>query len=158
MQRISTLYGHELSNLVADNQLFIAADLNNIGITDALVPGVVLWLPDAVTPSIFSESRPSNNKQPLVKAKAGQTWVDMALQETGTADTLFDLCDANGAGITDAVLPGMDIALIDTDPANDKTITLLRGVAPASQKQVEAGAPAEEGIEFWSIEIDFTVS
>ncbi|QKG57013.1 hypothetical protein GKZ68_10465 [Hymenobacter sp. BRD128] len=37
---------------------------------------------------------------------AGQSLVDVALQELGSVETLFDLADAQGLAITDLLTPG----------------------------------------------------
>jgi hypothetical protein len=41
---------------------------------------------------------------------AGQSLVDVALQEYGSVEALFDLADANGVAITDVLTPGQVLA------------------------------------------------
>lgn len=41
----------------------------------------------------------------------GQSLVDVAVQECGSLTALFDLADANGLAITDALTPGQVLAL-----------------------------------------------
>ena len=45
---------------------------------------------------------------------AGQSLLDVTLQELGGLDALFDLADANGLGVTDALAPGLVLAVPDS--------------------------------------------
>ncbi|AWM31367.1 hypothetical protein [Hymenobacter nivis] len=47
---------------------------------------------------------------------AGQSLLDVAIQELGSVAALFDLADAAGLGITDALTPGQLLA-VPTSPA-----------------------------------------
>lgn len=156
MPAIKALAGDTLANLVDEARLFEAADLNAIGITDALVPGVVLQLP-ARTTNLLRERVQRKPTVPPVVALFGQTWTDLALQELGDEQRLFELCDANQAGITDDVAAGQLLNVPQADVGQRRTISYLKARRPASNR-ASTIAGTEEGIEFWAIEFDFTVS
>jgi hypothetical protein len=157
MQTIRILEGHNLHSLVEESQLFEAADLNNIGITEALVPGVTLTIPDQVIPSLVQERLEQKIKPVLIKPVAGQTWVDMALQLTADESRVFELCDANSSGITDELQPTTFINGLTPEPSKRKMVNVLATLKPSSL-HYKTGDPAPEGIEYWAIEIDFIVS
>jgi LysM repeat protein len=46
-----------------------------------------------------------------VVVSAGQSLVDVCLQELGTVAALFDLADANGLAITDPLQPGQQLTV-----------------------------------------------
>ncbi len=50
-------------------------------------------------------------KQSIISA--GQSLVDVALQELGSVEALFALADANGLAITDALRPGQALSIPD---------------------------------------------
>lgn len=158
MQSIKVLNGHTLSDLVREHQLFDAADLNGVSITEALVPGVILSVPDQTNPDLNKE-RAIVKKAPerVVKSVAGQVWIDMTLQECGDESKLFDLCDLNNVGITDELVSSTVIKTLPIDNVNLAVISALNGRKPSSIF-FGVGNPAPEGIEYWAIELDFIVS
>lgn len=159
MPLIKVLDGHELADLVQEELQFEAADLNGIGITDALPVGVVVQLPAARPALLVNEQRPSRASRPVVKTVDGQTWIDLALQELGDEEGLFELCDLNGAGITDDVVAGTVIETPAHALDKQKVVNLLRVYRPASGgNQTPGGNLVEEGVEHWGIEFDFEVS
>lgn len=151
------LYGQSLSDLCAEENVFLAADLNGIGITDALVAGVILSLPVAITKTLSNESIITSPRIPTVMSVAGQTWVDMAMQMLGDEERLFELCDANNAGITDDLAAETTITSLLIDDEKVAISNLLSRTKPSSL-YFGVGNPAPGGIEFWAIEIDFEVS
>lgn len=93
---------------------------------------------------------------------AGQTLIDIAVQELGDATRIFEVAELNGRGITDIITAGevlkVPVYAVDkkrivnvfSDPANK----------PASDKNqgfVVDEDSGLEGIEIWAIEDDFIV-
>lgn len=95
------------------------------------------------------------------KALAGQTIIDIALQETGEVDRAYEVAILNGKSLT------VDLRAGDTvlTPAYDKTFRNLVQLfsnkmnAPASADTVDftPGAVIDEGIGFWELENDFII-
>ena len=158
MQIIEVLYNQELADVVDEEQLFEAADINGISITEALVPGVALTVPDRKFHKIMDEVVAPRQKVAVTKSEYGQTWVDLVLQQLGDEERLFELCDTNTAGITDDVIPGTVIQSPDFDQDKKSIVNVLKVNKPASDKVLAPGAIPEEGIEFWGIEFDFVVN
>jgi hypothetical protein len=156
MQAIKILYGHTLSDLVADEQLFEAADLNGIGITDALIPGVVLTVPSRNKKQLQDERLAKLPKPNIVKSLNGQAWIDIALQELGDEGRIFELADKNGVGITDKLVADTVCICPEPESRKKRTVSLLQNKRPASDR--DANGEVQEGIEFWAIEYDFVVS
>jgi hypothetical protein len=156
MRAIKILSGEKLSNLVADDQLFEAADLNAIGITDALVAGVVLSVPERTFSQLQDERLPQLPKPLVVTSLNGQGWIDICLQELGDEARIFELADKNAVGITDALAPGTVCNCPEADVAKKRTVSLLRRKKPACDPGNNPNNG--EGIEFWAIEFDFKVS
>ncbi|MBN1185777.1 MAG: hypothetical protein JXB49_26075, partial [Bacteroidales bacterium] len=97
-----------------------------------------------------------------VKILKGQTLADIAIQETGCLDGLFDLAITNGISMTEQLSSGSDIDIADTD-INEQAYRLvkLENVKPATEfGYVLSGGedPMPEGIGYWSVGIDFIVS
>lgn len=154
---IRVLNGHELADLVGEDQIFEAADLNGIGITEALVPGVTLTIPKQPAPQLTLERRQRTSRAAVKRVVAGQTWVDIVLQELGDELRLFELCDLNDAGITDDLAPSTVVQAPEADASKATVVNTLRARKPASI-HYGTGDAQPEGIEFWAIEFDFVVS
>lgn len=155
---VTVLYGDSLATLCGEELLFEAADLNGIGITDALVPGVVLSLPTAAVTKLTSEFvTPAEVITNKVTVLPGQTWADMAIQQLGDEERLFELVDDNGVGITDDLAPGTSI--VSGRPAANKA-SIVKALALRKPGSLFKGIDdaALEGIEYWGIEVDFIVS
>lgn len=150
--------GQSLSDLTGDMLLFEAADLNGIGITDVLTPGVLLSVPEQAPAKLFKESVPVTVKPETVRSLYGQSWIDIALQQLGTEDRLFELCDLNNAGITDELMANTVITCPAVEAKLKRTVAVLKAYKPSSVKVIPPGGEVEEGIEFWAIELDFIVS
>ncbi len=152
------LEGHDLSNLVEEEQIFEAADLNDISITELLTAGVVLTLPDP-TKKVAVENFGLVPDRQLTRSLAGQAWIDMCLQEIGSEDSLFEMADLNDVSITDDIAPGT--AILSTTAARKEIVRVLQRVKPASRTRPENDSDTgeiQEGVEFWGIEFDFVVS
>lgn len=65
----------------------------------------------------------------------GQSLLDVALQELGSIAALFDLADANGLGITDALAAGQVLAV----PASAAARPELAGYFAARQVRINTG-------------------
>jgi hypothetical protein len=155
MQSIKVLSGHELADLADEELVFAIADINGIGITDALVPGVTLLVPEkkeAITKRIVVKPQPKT-----VTAIAGQTWIDIALQETGDEERLFELADLNLVGVTDDITPGSKLISANANGDKQGIVNVFIQRKPSSL-HYSTGNPAPEGIEYWAIEYDFKVS
>jgi hypothetical protein len=156
MRAIKILSGHVLSNLVADEQLFEAADINGIGITDALVAGVVLSVPERIVSQLQDERLRQLVKPIEVTALNGQGWIDICLQELGDEARIFELADSNSVGITDPIVAGTMCNCPEVDVAKKRIVSLLRRKKPACDPGNNPNNG--QGIEFWAIEFDFKVS
>lgn len=157
MQDIKVLYGHELADLTQEELLFEAADINGIGITDALTPGVVISVPDPIVSKSKSKIESTVVKSNSVKAIAGQVWVDLVLQQLGDEERIFELCDLNDAGITDDIIAGTVVEAPVEEAERRRLVNVMKRIKPASL-YYGVGDPEPEGIEYWAIEIDFMVS
>jgi hypothetical protein len=88
---------------------------------------------------------------------AGQTLIDITLQELGDEERIFEMADANNCGITDDLTAGVHLnsLLVDTDKIS--IVKVLQQRKPSSL-YYGTGDPAPDGIGYWGIEIDFIVS
>jgi hypothetical protein len=68
---------------------------------------------------------------------AGQSLVDVALQELGSLEALFDLADANGLTITDLIAPGRQLQV----PASAAAFPDLVRYYASRRQRVNTGAP-----------------
>jgi hypothetical protein len=157
MPTTKVLYGHELADLCDESLLFETADLNNISITDALTPGVRLSVPAASRKKLDDEKIEAIEKPVTVKAIAGQTWVDLAMQQLGDEERIFELCDNNKAGITDEVEAQKVIKFPSLASEKKRIVNILSVIKPSSMFY-GTGDLAPDGIEFWAIEFEFLVS
>jgi hypothetical protein len=158
MPTINVLEGHELVDLVDEESLFDAADQNGIGITDTLTPGTLIIVTKIANSKLSNEIIAKAEKIIKVKAEAGQTWVDLTLQQLGDEERLFELADGNNAGITDDIPIGTEIVYPVVSLDKKKTAVILQANKPASETVVPPGTEKQEGIEYWTTEQDFIVS
>jgi hypothetical protein len=99
--------------------------------------------------------------QKEVEILKGQTFADIAIQETGILESLISIAIINKISVTEKLLPGSKIIIDDKDIENKMHNLILRdNIIPATafgfgldQQEPEIG-----GIEFMGIEIDFIVS
>jgi hypothetical protein len=90
-----------------------------------------------------------------VKTLTGQSLFDVALQTTGSIETVFAIAAANGLSVTDQPKAG---TILNVPAATVKKVTehyRAAGLAPATAL---AADDVMEGIEFWDVEYDFKVS
>ncbi|HEY5509389.1 MAG TPA: hypothetical protein VIK29_11995 [Paludibacter sp.] len=175
-----TLFDIALQSAGSVDATFDLALMNSIGITDDIVPGVELtptdilnkqvaayYLVKQITPAtleaqiitgsgspvdITSLSQAQNNS---LKALSGQTLFDIALQSAGSVEAAFDLALMNSIGITDDVVPGLNLTVASVVNKQIADYYKNKGIKPATYSQTESGIG---GIEYWAIETEFIVS
>jgi hypothetical protein len=83
----------------------------------------------------------------------GQWLADIAIQEYGNLEAAMEIALANGISLTELLAPEQDLLLPELEKQT-KVVSYYRAkkVRPATEL---AYSPAQEGIEFWAIEIDF---
>ncbi len=92
-----------------------------------------------------------------------QSLFDVALQHTGTIESIFELATANGISITDDLAAGTPLSLGEGQGERNKDILnyyQAKNIQPAtafSQKDKEV-TQKPEGISIWAINLDFIVS
>lgn len=94
-----------------------------------------------------------------VKILKGQTLVDIAMQELGEASRVMELAVLNGIKVTDALIPGQTVEVMDFDTAKRSVVLLFADDAnkPASGGMCDVVGGTGSGISFWAIESDFVV-
>lgn len=68
----------------------------------------------------------------------GQSLVDVAIQELGSVEALFDLADANGVAITDQLTPGQALEV----PASSAAVPAVVGYFSGRGQRINTGSPA----------------
>lgn len=88
-----------------------------------------------------------------------QNLFDIALQETGSIDTVFAIAVANGINITDEIPPGTELVIPEVE-GNADVYRYYRAnnLRPASGSIQATEIEILEGIDYWYIEMDFIVS
>lgn len=97
-----------------------------------------------------------------VAALHNQSLLDLALQHTGTIESVFELAEANALNITDEVVAGKTLVL-PVEAFTNKDILAYytaKNLQPATAftKEDEQVAKRLEGISIWAINLDFIVS
>ncbi|RXK57576.1 LysM peptidoglycan-binding domain-containing protein [Lacibacter luteus] len=160
------LYGETLADIAARlgnaAAAYDIALLNNIGITDDLVAGTILIVPDAIkkNTAAFNSgvAKPLTNE---VKVLKNQTVSDLAVQYLGDAERVVELAALNNISTTEMLIPGQMIKMPVADIQKQRIVTVFNNpaTAPASYYQ-ETNDQGEvlEGIGYWIIQDDFKVS
>lgn len=91
------------------------------------------------------------------KVRARQTTVDIAMQQCGQADSIFDVAAANNMGITDELIPGNKVNAPDPVIVDVSAYFLRYNLFPASGAQT-SDDELPGGIDFMAVEFDFIVS
>jgi hypothetical protein len=151
---------------VAVNKYGNMEALFDIAIANGVSPDTVPVLDGEVQLPVLELIRKTvkNNRKPLpiypfVKAGGDQALIDIAMQEAGTVESLFEVALLNGICLTDDLTPDHEYkrpALV-----NAKVVSVFSGaVKPASNTPVdEEQLPVElNGIDYWYIENTFIVS
>lgn len=113
------LNGHDLSNLVEEEQLFEAADLNDISITELLTAGVVLTLPEPtkkVAVEVIEKTIITQLKKKVIEGNE--------LGDFGGDDALFELADLNGIGITEILTAGITLSVTESKSVELERLTV----------------------------------
>jgi len=91
-----------------------------------------------------------------------QSLLDLALQHTGTIESIFELAEANALNITDDVVAGKTLALPDEAFTNKDILAyyIAKNLQPATafSKEDEQVFERLEGISIWAINLDFIVT
>ena len=87
---------------------------------------------------------------PSTLITAGQCLLDVALQELGSLDALFDLADANGLGVTDALAPGLVLLV----PASAAAQPLVAAYFGSQGKRINLGGPIPVRIVAYRADFD----
>lgn len=98
----------------------------------------------------------------IVTVLHNQSLLDLALQHTGTIESIFELAEANTLNISDDVVAGKTLVL-PTEAFTNKDILAYytaKNLQPATAftKEDEQVAKRLEGISIWAINLDFIVS
>jgi hypothetical protein len=90
----------------------------------------------------------------------GQTLIDIALQELGDCEQLFELAKMNNISATDDLAAGSLVFVPDYSLDKKELVKLFANPMnkPASSRSNITIPTGPEGIDYWGIEIDFVVS
>nr|DAT28927.1 MAG TPA: hypothetical protein [Caudoviricetes sp.] len=97
-----------------------------------------------------------------ITALHNQSLLDLALQHTGTIESVFEFAEANTLNITDDVVVGNNLVL-PAEAFTNKDILgyyTAKNLQPATAftKEDEKVAKRLEGISIWAINLDFVVT
>ena len=91
-----------------------------------------------------------------------QSLLDLALQHTGTIESIFEFAEANSLNITDDVVAGRTLVLSAETFTNKDILSYYtaKNLQPATAftKADEEVFERLEGISIWAINLDFVVS
>ena len=90
-----------------------------------------------------------------------QSLLDMAVQECGSFEAAFALCERNGIALTDTLTAGSELKIAPENIDRKRIVSALaaQDVKPATAISAEDAALVPwGGIGFMGIEIDFIVS
>ena len=98
----------------------------------------------------------------IITALHNQSLLDLALQHTGTIESVFELAKDNALNITDDVVAGKTLVL-PVEVFSNKDILgyyIAKNLQPATafSKEDEKVAKRLEGISIWAINLDFVVT
>ena len=97
-----------------------------------------------------------------ITALHNQSLLDLALQHTGTIESVFELAEANALNITDDVQAGVPLYLGEGLGVRNEILSYYtaKNLKPATAftKEDEQVFERLEGISIWAINLDFVVS
>ena len=97
-----------------------------------------------------------------VEVLHNQSLLDLALQHTGTIESIFELAMLNNLSITDDVVAGKVLTIPTETFTNNDILTyyIAKKIKPATAFTQEDKIISErqEGISIWAINLDFVVS
>lgn len=139
--------------------IFAFCLLNGIGITDDLTPGAVLQ----PTGQTYQAASVITNGQIIskpVNVLPGQTLLDLAMQQLGSAEAAFGLAVLNSLNLTADLVAGSSLNYGLT-PYSAQVLKIYNdnGYKPASGLAIP-GPPMPtllSGIDYWALEFDFVV-
>ena len=97
-----------------------------------------------------------------IAALHNQSLLDIALQHTGTIESVFEFAEANAINITDDVQAGKTL-VVPAEAFSNKDILnyyIAKNLQPATafSKEDEKVTKRLEGISIWAINLDFVVT
>ena len=97
-----------------------------------------------------------------ITALHNQSLLDLALQHTGSIESVFELAEANALNITDDVQAGAPLYLGEGLGVRNEILSYYtaKNLQPATafSKEDEQVFERLEGISIWAINLDFVVS
>nr|DAT23176.1 MAG TPA: hypothetical protein [Bacteriophage sp.]DAT98756.1 MAG TPA: hypothetical protein [Caudoviricetes sp.]DAX96390.1 MAG TPA: hypothetical protein [Caudoviricetes sp.] len=97
-----------------------------------------------------------------IAALHNQSLLDIALQHTGTIESVFEFAEANAINITDDVQAGKTLVLPAEAFSNKDILNyyIAKNLQPATafSKEDEKVTKRLEGISIWAINLDFVVT
>ena len=97
-----------------------------------------------------------------ITALHNQSLLDLALQHTGTIESVFEFAEANSLNITDDVQAGTPLYLGEGLGVRNEILAYYttKNLQPATafSKEDEQVFERLEGISIWAINLDFVVS
>ena len=98
----------------------------------------------------------------IITALHNQSLLDLALQHTGTIESVFEFAEANALNITDDVQAGTPLYLGEGLGVRNEILAYYtaKNLQPATafSKEDEQVFERLEGISIWAINLDFIVS
>lgn len=98
----------------------------------------------------------------IITALHNQSLLDLALQHTGTIESVFEFAEANALNITDDVQAGAPLYLGEELGVRNEILSYYtaKNLQPATAftKEDEQVFERLEGISIWAINLDFVVS
>lgn len=98
-----------------------------------------------------------------INVLTGQSLFDIAIQELGSVEGVFELAEKADVGLTDELVVGV-LLNAPVDPLDRQVVDYYKAnrIRPATaitRDNTSAGGDIlMEGIEFWAVEYDFIVS
>lgn len=87
-----------------------------------------------------------------------QSLFDLALQQCGGIEAVFDFAERNGLSITDQLSPGSKLHVPEVVNQLVYSYYETRQLKPATDASIEViDSLRDEGIDFWAITVDFVV-
>lgn len=174
-----------IQKLGSPEAAFQLAIANGLSLTDELVPGSSIELPEVwdskvvdyfgksnLSPATFADSASVQQdnvqvmywssdlkKQTGIRVSEKQSLFDVAIQKGGSFEAVMELAILNGLSITESLTPGQQLELptvIDNDVVN---FFSSQGIVPeTTTNESEDSITVLEGIDYWAVEVDFIVS
>lgn len=98
-----------------------------------------------------------------INVLTGQSLFDLAMQELGSVEGVFELAEKADVSLTDELAVGV-LLNVPVDPLDRQVVDYYKanGITPATAITKDntsgGGDISMEGIEFWAVEYDFIVS